>query len=102
MERITISAVLMTAGIAGPAASAVTPTIIPSSKGQAEIVACLSDEIGKFDNPNVRPAEGGSVRITTHVMHVTRIDIAVAANPAVVTVRNRMKGKLKAIVEGCL
>ena len=92
----------MAAGIAAPAASAVKPTVVASSKGQAEIVACLSDEISKFDSPNVSPAQSGSVRITTRIMHVTRIDIAVSASPSVVTVRNRMKGKLKAIVERCL
>lgn len=97
-----MSAALMAAGIAAPAASEAKPTVVASSKGQSETVACLSDEISKFDSPNVAPSEGGSVRITTRIMHVTRIDISVNAAPVAVTVRNRLRGKLKAIVEGCL
>jgi hypothetical protein len=101
MDRMTIIAGGFALVIATAASANGTPAIVHSSKAQADVVACLADQIREFDNPTVAPGADGVMRVTTHFLHVTRIDITVTPSPVRIAVKNRIKGKLKRIVEGC-
>jgi hypothetical protein len=103
MDRMILAGAAIATAWVATSAEARNPIVLESSKSQATIVGCLADQIRQFDNPNVAPASDGSVNVTTHVMHVTRINISVTrSEPTTVRVYNRMKGKLAKIVTGCV
>jgi len=103
MNRLILVAALAAVVLTMPAEAERAAATFSSDKPQAEVVACLADQIRTFDNPNVAPTAGGGVSITTHVLHVTRINITVlSGSPTKIEVRNRVKGKMKKIIDGCL
>lgn len=103
MKRLILPTALAAIVLTMPAGAARAVATFSSAKQQADVVACLADQIREFDNPNVAPTAGGGVSITTHVLHVTRINITVLSGATTkVEVRNRVKGKMKKIIDGCL
>lgn len=90
--------------LAAPVVAAEKPpsAVYSTSRPAPDVVACLSDKIGEFQNPQVRPSEGGKTRIVTMNMHVTMIDLTVA--PGAVTtieVRHKSSKKLRGIIDAC-
>jgi hypothetical protein len=73
-----------------------------SNKPSADVVSCLSEQISRFDSPNVTPLPGGRTHIVTRVLHVTRIDLTVTSAPTTVEVRGKSGKKLRQIIGGCL